>query len=67
MAKSKSEKKLVRPKNERILGGVCLALANHFNANPTIMRLGFIILVLLAGPLVLVVYGAGWILIPSQK
>jgi phage shock protein PspC (stress-responsive transcriptional regulator) len=62
-----SKNKLNRPKKGRILGGVCLALANHFKVNPTIMRLGFVVLILLAGPLILVVYGAAWLLIPSQK
>lgn len=37
------EKKLLRSKKERMIGGVCGGLANYFNIDPTIVRLIFVL------------------------
>ena len=35
-------KKLYRPKQDRMIAGVCMGLAEYFNIDPTIVRLGFV-------------------------
>lgn len=38
-----NEKKLLRSKKERMIGGVCGGLANYLNLDPTIVRLLFVL------------------------
>ena len=54
---------LVRPRSGKIIGGVCAALAARFGLPKFLVRLGFIILGLVAvGELAYIVL---WILIPK--
>ncbi|MFJ2114429.1 PspC domain-containing protein [Streptomyces sp. NPDC087850] len=57
---------LVRPRNGRILGGVCAALARRFGTSATTMRVIFLVSCLLPGPQVLL-YLALWMLLPGEK
>ena len=66
MGKS-SQKKLIRPKKGRVLGGVCLALANYFNLNVTLVRLLWIVLLLPGGLPGLLPYVILWVIIPDEK
>ena len=63
MAKAK---KLIRPKKARILGGVCLALANYFNIDVTIVRLVWVFLLIPGGLPGFIPYVICWIIIPSE-
>ncbi|KLU10547.1 MULTISPECIES: PspC domain-containing protein [Kocuria] len=55
---------LVRPRNGKLLAGVCAALANRFGLPKFLVRLGFIVFGLVGvGELV---YIALWIIIPKQ-
>lgn len=47
-------KRLVRTHDDRIMGGVCGGLARHFNIDPVLVRLAFVLFTLAggAGPLV---------------
>ncbi len=56
---------LVRPRQGRVIGGVCAALANRFGIGVIAMRVIAVLLVVLAG-LSLWVYLILWIVIPSQ-
>ncbi len=42
-------KRLYRSRTNVMIGGVCAGLADYFNLDPTIMRLIFVLLALLAG------------------
>jgi phage shock protein PspC (stress-responsive transcriptional regulator) len=55
---------LVRPRN-RILAGVCSALAQRFGVSPTLVRVLFVASFLLPGP-GLLLYLALWIIVPSE-
>jgi phage shock protein PspC (stress-responsive transcriptional regulator) len=56
---------LVRPRNRRIIAGVCAALARRFDTTPWRVRLLFLISCLLPGPQFLL-YVALWIVLPSE-
>jgi phage shock protein PspC (stress-responsive transcriptional regulator) len=56
---------LVRPSNDRWIGGVCAGLARRFGISPNVMRLIFVISCILPGPQFLI-YIALWILMPSE-
>jgi len=56
---------LVRPRNGRVIAGVCAGLARRFNISPTLVRVLFVLSVLLPGPQV-VVYIILWILMPRE-
>ncbi|MCX4548680.1 PspC domain-containing protein [Streptomyces sp. NBC_01387] len=57
---------LARPREGRVLGGVCAALARRFGTSATTMRVIFIVSCLLPGPQFLL-YLALWILLPGEK
>ncbi|MEX5235717.1 PspC domain-containing protein [Kocuria arenosa] len=55
---------LVRPRNGKLIAGVCAALANRFGLPKFLLRLGFVIFGLVGvGELV---YIALWIMIPKE-
>ncbi|NLU72279.1 PspC domain-containing protein [Streptomyces sp. HNM0575] len=55
---------LARPRDDRMLGGVCAGLARRFGMRPNTMRLIFVVSCLLPGPQFLL-YLALWILLPN--
>ena len=57
---------LVRPRDDRWIGGVCSGLARRFGISPNVMRLIFVVSILLPGPQVLI-YIILWILMPSER
>ena len=57
---------LSRPRNGRVIAGVCAALGNRFGMSPFLVRVIFLVSLLLPGPQFLI-YLAGWILIPDEK
>jgi phage shock protein C len=60
-------KKLTRP-SDRMLGGVCAGLAKYFNVDPTIVRIGTVVLMLITAVVpVTIAYIIGWILIPEEN
>ena len=59
-----AEKKLTRSTN-KVIGGVCGGLAEYFNIDPTLVRLGFVALSFLAGG-GLLVYILAAIIIPDK-
>jgi phage shock protein PspC (stress-responsive transcriptional regulator) len=56
---------LTRPCSNRIVAGVCAGVARRFGLRPSVVRLLFVASMLLPGPQILL-YLAGWILIPSE-
>ncbi|MGI3779515.1 MAG: PspC domain-containing protein [Janthinobacterium lividum] len=57
---------LSRPRNGRVIAGVCAAIGNRFGISPFMVRVIFLVSLLLPGPQFLI-YLAGWILIPDEK
>jgi phage shock protein C len=57
---------LVRPRQGRILGGVCAGLARRFGVNATIMRILFVVTLIVIPGSQLIVYPILWILMPSE-
>ncbi|MDQ3099172.1 MAG: PspC domain-containing protein [bacterium] len=61
------QKKLIRPKQGRMIAGVCSALANYFNIDVTIVRILWIILLLPGGFPGIIPYVILAVLIPSEQ
>ncbi|MER8234164.1 PspC domain-containing protein [Streptomyces sp. NPDC101490] len=57
---------LTRPRDGRVIGGVCAALARRFGLSAWTMRLIFIVSCLLPGPQFLIYLGL-WIFLPAEK
>jgi phage shock protein PspC (stress-responsive transcriptional regulator) len=56
---------LVRPRNGRVIAGVCAGLARRFDMKPWQVRLLFVLSCLLPGPQVLI-YIVLWIVLPAE-
>jgi phage shock protein PspC (stress-responsive transcriptional regulator) len=48
-----------------MVAGVAAGLADYFDVDPTLVRIGFVVLSLLGG-LAVPLYLAGWLLIPEE-
>jgi phage shock protein C len=59
-------KRLYRSEKERMIGGVAGGLAEYFNIDPTLVRIGFVVATIFWGTGVLV-YLAMWLIVPSQS
>lgn len=57
---------LVRPRQGKIIAGVCAGLAHRFGWSPFLVRLLFVLSCLLPGPQI-IAYIVMWILIPKQR
>jgi phage shock protein C len=58
-------KKLYRSVSNKMIGGVAAGLGEYFNIDPTLVRLGFIVLALMGGP-GLVAYLIMWVVVPQE-
>ena len=57
---------LVRPRQGRLLAGVCAGLAHRFGIEPWAARLLFVALLLIPGSQ-LILYPVLWIVMPSEE
>ncbi|MEU7020232.1 PspC domain-containing protein [Streptomyces sp. NPDC046203] len=57
---------LARPRDGRVIAGVCAGLARRFGISSNTMRLIFLVSCLLPGPQFLL-YLALWVLLPEEK
>jgi phage shock protein C len=57
---------LVRPREGRILGGVCAGLGRRFGLGPWQARILFVLILMLLPGSQLIVYPILWILMPSE-
>jgi phage shock protein PspC (stress-responsive transcriptional regulator) len=62
----RSEQRLHRARRGRMLGGVAMGLADYFDVDPTLVRVGFVALAFMGG-LAVPLYLAGWLLIPDEE
>ncbi|WP_166353385.1 PspC domain-containing protein [Phytoactinopolyspora limicola] len=60
-------KKLTRPRDGRMLAGVCAAVADYFKIDATLVRLGAVVLAICTLGTAAVAYIAGWLLIPEER
>jgi phage shock protein C len=58
---------LVRPREARILGGVCAGLGQRFGLTPWTARLLFVLLLMVIPGCQILVYPILWILMPSAE
>ncbi|MEQ4301647.1 PspC domain-containing protein [Plantactinospora sp. B6F1] len=58
-------RKLTRPRDNRMIAGVCAGLARRFGMSAGMMRLLFVLSLLLPGTQV-VIYLALWIIMPNE-
>jgi phage shock protein PspC (stress-responsive transcriptional regulator) len=56
---------LYRPRDDRMIAGVCSGIARRFNLDPTIVRIAFVASLFLPGPQILI-YLAAWLLMPDE-
>jgi phage shock protein C len=57
---------LLRPRQGRILGGVCAGLARRFGIAPWAMRILFVVTLIVIPGSQILVYPILWILMPSE-
>jgi phage shock protein C len=57
---------LVRPRQGRVLAGVCAGLARRFGMSPTMMRILFVVTLIVIPGSQIIVYPILWILMPSE-
>ncbi|MFE9841113.1 PspC domain-containing protein [Streptomyces goshikiensis] len=57
---------IARPRDGRMIGGVCAGLARRFGMSAKTMRVIFVLSCLLPGPQFLI-YLALWVLLPNEK
>ena len=57
---------LVRPRDDRVIAGVCAGIGRRFGLDPRVVRILFVVSLLLPGPQILI-YLAGWMLIPDEQ
>jgi phage shock protein C len=64
-ATSDHTKQLVRTHNGRMIAGVCSGAGEHFGIDPNLLRVALGVFALLGGSAVML-YIAGWLLIPEE-
>ena len=57
---------LSRPRDNRVIAGVCSGIARRFGIDPTLVRILFVASLLLPGPQILI-YLAAWVLMPQES
>jgi phage shock protein C len=57
---------LVRPRQGRIIAGVCAGLARRFGISPLLARILFVLVLTLLPGSQLIVYPILWVLMPSE-
>ena len=57
---------LYRPRENRVIAGVCSGIARRFGIDPTIVRILFVASLLLPGPQILI-YLVAWVLMPEES
>ncbi|GGD13143.1 PspC domain-containing protein [Nocardioides daphniae] len=63
---SLGQRGLYRPRDHRILGGVCAGLGERFGLGPWTARLLFVLLLMVVPGSQLLIYPVLWILMPDE-
>jgi len=56
---------LIRPRQGKMIGGVCAAIARRFGLSTGLVRALFVVSIVLPGPQILLYLGL-WIFLPSE-
>lgn len=59
-------RRLTRDRDERMLAGVCSGIAKHFDLDPTLVRIVFVILAFVSG-VGIIAYVVLWLLLPGPE
>jgi phage shock protein PspC (stress-responsive transcriptional regulator) len=65
--RSFAQQGLVRPREGRVLGGVCAGLGKRFGIEPWPARILFVLLLMLIPGSQILIYPVLWILMPSEE
>jgi phage shock protein PspC (stress-responsive transcriptional regulator) len=65
--RSFAQQGLVRPREGRVLGGVCAGLGRRFGIEPWPARILFVLLLMLIPGSQILIYPVLWILMPSEE
>jgi phage shock protein PspC (stress-responsive transcriptional regulator) len=57
---------LIRPREDRVLGGVCAGLGRRFGLGPWAARILFVLLLMVIPGSQILIYPVLWILMPSE-
>jgi len=60
------KKKLYRNTKDKVIAGVCSGIADHFNTDPVLIRLLWVILTLISFGAGILAYIIAWIIIPKK-
>jgi phage shock protein PspC (stress-responsive transcriptional regulator) len=60
-----AQHRLVRPRDDRWIAGVCAGLGRRYGISPNLVRLLFVVSTILPGPQ-FIIYIALWLLIPNE-
>lgn len=58
--------RLTRSRSGKVLGGVCVGAGRHLDVDPTLLRLGLVLLTVFGAGVGAVLYLAAWILVPLE-
>jgi phage shock protein C len=58
-------RRLVRSRTDRVIGGVAAGLADYLNADPALVRIAWALLIPLTGGAALLAYIVAWIVVPE--
>ncbi len=62
-----NEKRLTRSKKDRMLAGVCGGIADYFKLDPSLVRIGIVLICLITAVVpVTLMYGVMWFVIPEE-
>jgi phage shock protein C len=67
MANHQTSDRLVRSRHDRLIAGVCGGIAQRFGWDPTLVRLGYVLLTIFPPFPGLVVYVVLWIIMPTER
>lgn len=63
-----TEKRLVRPRDDRVVAGVCSGIARYFEIDPVWIRLAWAVLTVVGFLFTgIVVYLLAWLIIPEEE
>ena len=64
---SLAQQGLIRPRDGRVLGGVCAGLGRRFGITPWVARILFVVLLMVIPGSQILIYPILWILMPTEE
>ncbi len=65
--KMTKSKRLYRSKKEQMISGVCGGIGEYFKVDPTIIRLGTVLVTVLSVGIGIIIYLAAWVIVPEKR